>query len=134
MRTLNRIYRGKDQPTDVLSFAPEPAKAPGRRDKIKQSSDSRFPVPGARFMSPGSRFLGEIVIAQGVATRQAQQAGHSLRTEFRVLALHGLLHLLGYDHEVDDGHMARVEVRLRRKAGLPGLLTERGRTGSRISG
>ena len=63
--------------------------------------------------------LGEIVIARGVAVRQARALGHPLGTELRVLALHGLLHLLGYDHEVDKGEMARVETRLRRRAGVP---------------
>ena len=71
------------------------------------------------------RFLGDIVIARGVARRQARAARHSERTEIRVLALHGLLHLLGYDHERDDGLMRRVEGRLRRKGGLPGGLIER---------
>jgi probable rRNA maturation factor len=70
-------------------------------------------------------FLGDIVIARGVAGRQARRARHSERTEIRVLALHGLLHLLGYDHERDDGLMRRVEGRLRRKGGLPGGLIER---------
>jgi probable rRNA maturation factor len=72
-------------------------------------------------------FLGEIVIAGGVARRQARQAGHPIQVELRVLALHGLLHLLGYDHERDDGRMARVERRLRRKGGLREGLIERGR-------
>ena len=63
-------------------------------------------------------FLGDIVIARGVAARQAREAGHAERTEWRVLALHGLLHLLGYDHERDAGEMRRVEARLRRKGGL----------------
>jgi probable rRNA maturation factor len=102
MRTLNRVYRGHDSATDVLSFAPESQEPPGSRARNK-----------------GPRFFGEIVIAKGVAARQARQAGHSPQTEFKILALHGLLHLLGYDHEVDDGQMARVETRLRRKAGLP---------------
>lgn len=96
MRALNRQFRGKDYVTDVLSF---PADARG--------------------------FLGDVVIAAGVAKRQAKDAKHSLRTEIRILALHGLLHLLGYDHESDDGKMARAEVRLRRKAGLPTGLIER---------
>ena len=64
-------------------------------------------------------FLGDIVISRGMAQKQAKILGHSLATEFRVLALHGLLHLLGYDHESDNGRMARAEARLRRKAGLP---------------
>lgn len=98
MRALNRQFRGKDKVTDVLSF---PAETRG--------------------------FLGDIVIAAGVARRQAREAGHSVQTECRVLALHGLLHLLGYDHESDDGTMARVEARLRNKAGLREGLIERGR-------
>ena len=96
VRELNRRYRGKDVPTDVLSF---PADEPGE--------------------------LGDVVIALGVARRQAAQAGHSLAAEFRVLALHGLLHLLGYDHERDAGQMRRLEQRLRRKGGLREGLIER---------
>jgi probable rRNA maturation factor len=96
MRALNRQFRGKDKVTDVLSF---PAETRG--------------------------FLGDIVIASDVAKKQAKAAGHSLNTEIRVLALHGLLHLLGYDHDADDGKMARVEARLRKKAGLPEGLIER---------
>lgn len=109
VRQLNRQYRKKDAPTDVLSF---PASAdPLRRGK---PSEER-------------RYLGDIVIAAGVARRQAREAGHSLQTELRVLALHGLLHLLGYDHEHDDGRMARLETRLRRQGGLREGLIERGR-------
>jgi len=96
IRALNHRYRRKDSPTDVLSF---PADEPGT--------------------------LGDIVIAAGVARRQAREAGHSLQTELRVLALHGLLHLLGYDHEHDDGRMARLERRLRAKGGLREGLIER---------
>lgn len=70
-------------------------------------------------------FLGDIVIARGVARRQAHEAGHSESTEMKVLALHGLLHLLGYDHERDNGAMARLERRLRRKGGLREGLIER---------
>ena len=96
MRALNCQYCRKDQATDVLSFvADEP--------------------------------LGDIVIATGVARRQAREAGHSYQAELRVLALHGLLHLLGYDHHDsrDNGRMARVEARLRRKGGLASGLIER---------
>jgi probable rRNA maturation factor len=69
--------------------------------------------------------LGDIVIAAGVARRQAKVAGHPLATELKVLALHGLLHLLGYDHETDEGEMARIESRLRRKGGLETGVIER---------
>ncbi len=96
VRALNREYRRKDAATDVLSFPS------GERG-----------------------FLGDVVIAGGVARRQAGEAGHSLQTELRVLALHGLLHLLGYDHERDDGRMARLERRLRRRGGLVEGLIER---------
>ena len=102
MRVLNRTFRGKDYATDVLSFPIERgAPADGR---------------GADDLS-----LGDIVIADGVAARQARQHGHAVGTELRILALHGLLHLLGYDHEdaADEGRMARVEARLRARAGLP---------------
>ena len=105
-QTLNCQYRGRDYATDVLSFPlGEPAKeAVGRRP-------------------PG--LVGEIVIARGVARRQARRAGHSETTELRVLALHGLLHLLGHDHETDRGAMGRLERRLGRKGGLPAGLIER---------
>ena len=111
VRALNRAYRRKDYATDVLSFPNKTA------------------PPFVPAVSPVSsvveRFLGDIVIARGVARRQAREAGHSERTELRVLALHGLLHLLGYDHEQDDGRMLRIERRLRRKGGLHEGLIER---------
>jgi probable rRNA maturation factor len=107
MRRLNRRYAGTDRPTDVLSF---PAGTSG--------------CDGSR---PARRVLGDMAIATGVAKRQAREAGHSYAEELRVLALHGLLHLLGYDHHADDGAMARVEARLRRKGGLTTGLIERAR-------
>jgi probable rRNA maturation factor len=96
MRVLNRAHRGQNHATDVLSFPAGEA-----------------------------AFLGDIVIAAGVARRQAIAAGHSFGVEARVLALHGLLHLLGYDHETDGGAMSRLETRLRRKGGLREGLIER---------
>ena len=71
--------------------------------------------------------LGDLAIATGVARRQAREAGHSLQIELRVLALHGLLHLLGYDHDDpnDNGRMQRMETRLRRKGGLKAGLIAR---------
>ena len=109
IRALNRTYRRKDYATDVLSF---PANVPSARPAS--------PAPPA----PDGE-LGDIVIARGVARRQAREAGHSERTELKVLALHGLLHLLGYDHERDNGRMRRVERRLLRQGGVGGGLIER---------
>ncbi len=108
VRALNRKFRNKDTATDVLSF-------PSHEERRGQSKQGRALSP----QPSQPRHLGEIVIARGIARKQAKNLGHSLAVEFRVLALHGLLHLLGYDHEVDDGDMARAETRLRRKAGLP---------------
>jgi probable rRNA maturation factor len=106
IRALNRTYRRKDYATDVLSF-----------------TNPHSPIPNP--------FLGDIVIARGVARRQAREAGHDERTELKILALHGLLHLLGYDHEHDQGTMRRVETRLRRKGGLrEGLIARAQSAGS----
>ena len=102
MRRLNRRYRGVDRVTDVLSFP----------------ADS-----GAR--SRADRFLGDLAIAKGVAGRQARREGHAYALELRILALHGLLHLLGYDHQTDQGEMRRLEERLRQRAGLPVGLIDR---------
>jgi probable rRNA maturation factor len=106
VRALNRRFRRKDRPTDVLSFPAD--------EHPRQAPPSGRPA-----------LLGDIVISLGVARRQAAAAGHAFGTELRVLALHGLLHLLGYDHERDDGQMARLERRLRRKGGLREGLIER---------
>lgn len=109
MRNLNRRYRGIDRTTDVLSFP---------------ASDSGRPRSG--------QVLGDLAIATGLAARQARREGHSTAKELRILAVHGLLHLLGYDHETDQGAMRRVEERLRKRAGLPvGLIGRAGRAGSR---
>lgn len=108
MRSLNRQFRGKDEVTDVLSFP----------CAVRPKAGAR-PAAGTP--------LGDIAIASGAARRQARAAGHPVRTEVRVLALHGLLHLLGYDHETDRGEMRRLEARLRRRAGLEEGLIERTR-------
>ncbi len=99
--------------------APDPAL---RRAQAPELVEGRIPD------DPGRRsFLGDIVIATGIARRQAREARHSYQAELRVLALHGLLHLLGYDHDStrDEGRMARVETRLRRRGGLHAGLIER---------
>ena len=117
VRALNRQYRRIDHPTDVLSFPAVNSPRSTQRLEPKE-----FP---ARSTSSAAKFLGDIVIARGVARRQAREAGHSEATEMKVLALHGLLHLLGYDHERDNGAMARLERRLRRRGGLREGLIER---------
>jgi len=122
VRALNRAYRRKDFATDVLSF-PSFSATPNARATRKPSRPRHVPIPRSPVPSPP--FLGDIVIARGVAKRQARAAGHAEETELRILALHGLLHLLGYDHERDDGRMLRVERRLRRKGGLREGLIER---------
>jgi probable rRNA maturation factor len=113
---LNRQYRHTDGPTDVLAFADlrvPAARAGGQAGRMESTEPDTH--------------LGDLVIATGVARRQAREAGHSFQTELRVLALHGLLHLLGYDHHArtDRGRMARAEARLRRKGGLVEGLIER---------
>ena len=96
MQALNKQFRKKNKPTDVLSF---PSDIQGH--------------------------AGDIAISEEIAAMQAKILGHSLHTELKVLVLHGLLHLAGYDHESDDGKMARKESSLRKKFKLPVALTER---------
>jgi len=90
LRRLNREFLGNDYPTDVLSF---PVEDTGR--------------------------LGEMAISTGRAAAQAREFGHSQLDEIRILMLHGMLHLLGMDHETDRGAMARAETRWRKKLQLP---------------
>lgn len=121
IRLLNRRYRGKNRSTDVLSFPAEP----------KDENPARAPRPAPRARRPAlrapRRALGDIAIATGVARRQARAAGHAYAAELKTLALHGLLHLLGYDHERpgDRARMERAERRLRVKGGLRAGLIER---------
>ncbi len=116
LRRLNRAFAGVDRVTDVLSFPTAPRALRGRQARAQR---------GAAAADVARHYLGDIVIASGRAARQARAAGHGLRTELRVLALHGLLHLLGYDHHGDAGRMARLERRLRRQGGLHEGLIER---------
>jgi probable rRNA maturation factor len=92
---LNKTYRKKSKPTDVLSFPSQSAKRPNKK-----------------------KFLGDIAIAPAVARRYARKNGRTLENEICILILHGILHLLGYDHETDRGQMDRIETKLRRKLGL----------------
>jgi len=123
IRALNRTYRRTDDSTDVLSFPANECSSPQRTPRTRRSKPIRSSVSFVSFVVEDT--LGEIVIARGVARRQAREARHSELTELRVLALHGLLHLLGYDHESDEGEMRRTEQRLRRKGGLGEGLIER---------
>jgi probable rRNA maturation factor len=91
IRSLNRHFRDKDRPTDVLSFP-------------------------ANFVQPeGPPYLGDVAISLETAARQAAEVGTSLETELKVLVLHAMVHLCGYDHETDEGEMKRLEGRLRRE-------------------
>lgn len=99
LQALNRRFRGKDQPTDVLSF----------------------PVPAGS----NGHFAGDIAISAEIAAANARTLGHSMAEEIKILALHGILHLRGYDHETDRGQMARREQKLRQALRLPAGLIER---------
>jgi len=91
IRELNRVWRSRDAVTDVLSF------------------------PDGDELPDGGRLLGEVVISVDTARRQATGQGHDERRELLELALHGTLHLLGYDHASDEGDMDRLELKLRRE-------------------
>lgn len=107
----NRAYRRKPKPTDVLSF---PVATQNGYRSVKRK------IPFARRSSQPreNRYLGDIAIAPAVARRNARALGRSLDSELRILVLHGLLHLMGYDHETDHGAMDRIESRLRRQLRL----------------
>jgi probable rRNA maturation factor len=104
VRRLNRTFRRKDQPTDVLSF------------------------PASSSPNGHGQMAGDLAVSVETAARQATEAGHPLAQELQVLILHGVLHLGGYDHESDQGEMARKEATLRRRFGLNAGLIERAKT------
>ena len=97
IRRMNRWFRGKDKATDVLSFGAEGIEG----------------------------YSGDIAVSLDVAAENARRFGHSVGEEVRILALHGLLHLAGYDHETDRGEMSRREKQLRAALGLPDSLIQR---------
>lgn len=103
IKKLNRNFRGKNKATDVLSFPADP-------------------IPG---LKAAEQIAGDLAISVPTARRQAAQQGHALAVEIKVLILHGLLHLAGYDHETDSGQMARRERTLRARLKLPQGLIER---------
>ena len=100
IRALNRQFRGQNKATDVLSF-------PSLKSARKHA------------------FAGEVAISADIAAQNAVRLGHAPAQEIKVLALHGILHLAGFDHERDNGEMARKEANLRRVLGLPVALIER---------
>lgn len=104
MRSLNRKFRSLNKATDVLSFPSESATAESRK-KIN--------------------LAGDVAISVDIALENAARLGHSVAEEIKILALHGILHLAGLDHERDNGEMARKEATLRRTLGLPAALIER---------
>ena len=99
LRALNGRFRGKDRPTDVLSFPP--------------------------LFGLVKTFAGDVAISAEMAAQNARLLAHSPAEEVKILALHGMLHLAGYDHERDHGEMTRIEERLRRSLRLPGGLIDR---------
>ncbi len=105
MQALNRRYRKKNKATDVLSF---PSEAPG--------------------------VTGDIAISLEIAAENASELGHSLSTEVEILILHGMLHLAGFDHEIDEGEMHERETALRQKLKLPVGLIERTQAASPRNG
>ncbi len=107
LQVLNRRFRGKNRPTDVLSFPAGEA--------------------------PRNGFAGDIAISVDIAVQNAKRLGHSAAEEVKILCLHGLLHLAGFDHERDQGQMARKELSLRRRLGLASGLTERSSVRTRSS-
>ena len=123
MRELNAAFRGKDRPTDVLSFPWEvggvkPA-VEGHQGNLREAAGRTgraAAVPSAEFEG----FLGDVVISVDTARRNALEAGHATLNEIRWLILHGALHLLGYDHERDHGEMTRLELELRSRLAISG--------------
>jgi probable rRNA maturation factor len=101
LRGLNRRFRGKDRATDVLSF------------------------PSPSNVDPGKCFAGEVAISLDIAKINARKLGHPVGEEIKILLLHGILHLAGFDHDRDDGEMALEEIRLRRQLKLAAGLIER---------
>jgi probable rRNA maturation factor len=104
MTRLNHAYRRKNKPTDVLSF-PVNTRTKPRRLRAQPKS-------------PITEYLGDIAISPVVAHRNAKRLRRTLDAELQILILHGALHLLGYDHEMDNGEMERAEMKLRLRLGI----------------
>lgn len=108
---LNRDFRGKHGPTDVLSF-------PAKRQPSRTSRSRNRAKPQRKAVGPDDQYVGDIAISPQTARRNARRGARTLSAELRVLILHGMIHLAGYDHETDHGEMDRFERRMRRRMGL----------------
>jgi probable rRNA maturation factor len=108
----NRAYRGKNRPTDVLSFSPD---EPPAKQRVPRLSSKRT---SSKSNGGFSNYWGDVAIAPAIARQNARRFGRDFDDEMRILILHGILHLMGYDHETDNGQMDRREMRLRRQLGL----------------
>ena len=123
MARWNRAYRGKAGPTDVLSFPAKGTRSKRRKQPAqKRQANRKFRGDRDAFVSPSdssaASYLGDIAIAPMVARRNALRFGRTFGEEMRILILHGMLHLMGYDHETDAGEMDRREQLLQRALGL----------------
>ena len=103
---MNRKFRDKRGPTDVLSFPAHRSRARGARSLLRTRPTRT------------DHYVGDIVISPETARRYARRRSHGLASELRVLILHGMIHLAGFDHENDSGEMMQLERRLRRRLGL----------------
>jgi probable rRNA maturation factor len=120
MARWNSVHRGKKGPTDVLSFStngPEPNR-PKRKSRAQRKGSTSSSAASFQDAFANPAYLGDIAIAPAVARRNARRLSRSFDTEMRILILHGMLHLMGYDHETDAGQMDRRERELRRELGL----------------
>jgi len=112
---LNRRFRGKSGPTDVLSF---PANAVRPRQSLPLRTNRSARRRNERMRIEAADYVGDIALSPETARRNARRYSRSLPAELRILVLHGLIHLAGFDHETDQGQMERLERRLRRRLGL----------------
>jgi len=115
---MNERFRKMTGPTDVLSFPTEKRRGvlAGRRKRVYTEGAEKN--RGKRKSLTTQTYLGDVAISPETARRYAKKNGRSLNSELRVLILHGVLHLLGYDHETDHGEMDRIEVAMRQRFGL----------------
>jgi probable rRNA maturation factor len=114
---MNLAFRKKRGPTDVLSFPAEKQKT-WRRAGLRLRDGGSDAGGRDALKGVATRYLGDIAISPATARRNATKYGRELPAELRILMLHGVLHLLGYDHEVDGGEMEQLEAKLRRRFGL----------------